>query len=93
MNNNELLLDKEEQDWLESVENDEWQTTGNLHEIEKKFKSAIVNHRKRKTISVSFDINDLYKIKRLSAENGFTPQTIINALVHNYVNGKISLQL
>lgn len=94
MNVKDLKLDIEEKAWLESVENGEWQSTGDVEEVENKFKKAILAYRNQKQkVCVSLNTNDLYKIKRMSTENGFTIDTLINALVHNYVNGKISLQL
>jgi len=94
MNDIELTLDNQEKDWLESAENEEWHSTGNLNEVEDKFRNAISTFRnKRQKINVSLPINDLYKIKSMGTKNGLTAEELINILVNNYVSGKISLQL
>jgi predicted DNA binding CopG/RHH family protein len=94
MNDIELKLDSEEKDYLEGAENGQWLSTENLDQVEDKFKKAISIYRNNKQkITISLPTNDLYKIKHLGTKNGLTAEQLINALIHNYVSGKISIQL
>jgi predicted DNA binding CopG/RHH family protein len=46
---------------------------------------------KNKRISILVNERDLFELKAKALETGFSYQTLITALIHNYVTGKISL--
>jgi len=56
-------LDEFELDILNSVENGEWESKGNLAKRTQELQS-IVKHQKKKAISIRISENDLYELKR-----------------------------
>ena len=62
-------LDEFEQDILASVENDEWQSKGNIQERLAELQ-GFLKHEKKKAVSIRLSENDLYELKRKSLENG-----------------------
>ena len=88
-NNN---LDTFEQDILDSVENDEWQSKGNMQERLAELQ-GFLKHEKKKAVSIRLSENDLYELKRKSLENGVPYQNIIQILVHQYTSNKIHLDM
>ena len=85
-------LDEYEQDILESVENDEWHSIGDLQQRTLELQSYI-KHEKKKAVSIRLPENDLYELKRKSLENGVPYQNIIQMLVHQYTSNKIHLDV
>jgi len=85
-------LDKFEQNILDSVENDEWHSKGNIQERLAELQSFL-KHEKKKAVSVRLSENDLYELKRKSLENGVPYQNIIQMLVHQYTSNKIHLDI
>jgi predicted DNA binding CopG/RHH family protein len=90
MNNNNL--DDFEQDLLDSVENDEWQSKGDISTRLIDLQSFLKNEKK-KAVSIRLSENDLYELKRKSLENGVPYQNIIQILVHQYTSNKIHLDM
>ena len=87
-----LNLDDFEQDILDSVENDEWQSKGDLKTRLAELQGFLKNEKK-KAISIRLSENDLYELKRKSLENGVPYQNIIQMLVHQYTSNKIHLDI
>ncbi len=85
-------LDAFEQDILNSVENDEWLSKGNIKERLSELQSYL-KHEKKKAVSIRLSENDLYELKRKSLENGVPYQNIIQMLVHQYTTNKIHLDV
>jgi predicted DNA binding CopG/RHH family protein len=87
-----LNFDSFEQDILDSVENDEWLSKGNIQErlIELQ---GFLKHEKKKSVSIRLSENDLYELKRKGLENGVPYQNIIQMLVHQYTSNKIHLDV
>ncbi len=88
----EYKLDEYEQSILESVENDEWHSIGDLQQRTLELQSYI-KHEKKKAVSIRLPENDLYELKRKSLENGVPYQNIIQMLVHQYTSNKIHLDV
>ncbi|MFC1596152.1 CopG family antitoxin [Candidatus Margulisiibacteriota bacterium] len=87
-----LKLDKEEQILLESFENGEWQSSGNLESRREQLKRYVKHTIKsKKSISLRLPEGDLFEIKKKSLEVDIPYQTLIQILVHRYVQGKIKL--
>jgi len=85
-------LDSFEQDILNSVNNDEWQSKGNIQQRRKELQQFLKSEKK-KAISIRLPENDLYELKRKGLENGIPYQNIIQMLVHQYTENKIHLDL
>jgi len=85
-----LNLDGFEQDILDSVENNEWQSKADIKARLTELQGFLKNEKK-KAISIRLSENDLYELKRKSLENGVPYQNIIQILVHQYTSNKIHL--
>ncbi|RLA23967.1 MAG: antitoxin [Gammaproteobacteria bacterium] len=81
-------LDKFEQDILNSVDNGEWKSKGNIQQRRIELQNFLKNEKK-KAISIRLPENDLYELKRKGLENGIPYQNIIQMLVHQYTANKI----
>ncbi|WP_445366825.1 hypothetical protein ACH5Y9_16200 [Methylomonas sp. BW4-1] len=87
-----LNLDAFEQDILDSVENDEWRSKGNIQERLVELQDFL-KHEKKKSVSIRLSENDLYALKKKGLENGVPYQNIIQILVHQYTSNKIHLDV
>jgi len=83
-----MKLDEFEKEILESVENGEWISKGNIEERKKELKSYL---KKKKAISIRINENDIYEIKKKALENGVPYQTLIQILLHQYAQNRINL--
>ena len=85
---NEIKLDKEEEEILDSFERGEWQKVKNLKgEIEKHQEYARKTLKKDKRINIRLSTKDLEEIQALAAEHGIPYQTLISSILHRYVHG------
>jgi len=87
-----LNLDGFEQDILDSVENNEWQSKGDINTRLIELQGFLKNEKK-KAVSIRLSENDLYELKKKSLENGVPYQNIIQILVHQYTSNKIHLDV
>ena len=85
-----ITLDDYETDILQSVENDEWKSRGNIDERMKELQSYVKN-QKKKAISIRVSENDIYELKKKALENGVPYQNIIQMLIHQFASNKIHL--
>jgi len=85
-------LDDFEKDILESVENNEWESKGNLNERTKELQSYLQN-QKKKAISIRISENDLYELKKKALENAIPYQNLIQMLIHQYATDKIKVSV
>ncbi len=85
-------LDDFEKDILESVENNEWQSKGNLNDRTKELQSYLRN-QKKKAISIRISENDLYELKKKALENAIPYQNLIQMLIHQYATDKIKVSV
>ena len=85
-----ITLDYYETDILQSVENDEWKSRGNIDERMKELQSYVKN-QKKKAISIRISENDIYELKKKALENGVPYQNIIQMLIHQFASNKIHL--
>ncbi len=86
------MLDKFEQDILKSVENEEWQSKGDINTRLKELQDYIKN-QKKKAISIRISENDIYELKKRALENAVPYQNLIQILIHQYASNKIDLKL
>ena len=83
------ITDKEERELIESSERGEWVPVGNIEE-QREFWKAVAKATldgKRQRISISIPERDLARLKTKAAEQGMPYQTLINSILHKYVEG------
>jgi len=85
-------LDEYETDLLQSVENGEWQSRGNIDERMKELQ-AYVKNQKKKAISIRVSENDIYELKKKALESGVPYQNIIQMLIHQFASNKIQMSI
>lgn len=88
----QLRLDEYEHELLESVENGEWKSKGNIDERLKSLQSYIKNQNK-KAISIRISENDIYELKKKALENSIPYQNLIQMLIHQFATNKIKLSV
>jgi predicted DNA binding CopG/RHH family protein len=87
-----INLDEYETDILQSVENGEWQSRGNIDERMKELQSYVKN-QKKKAISIRVGENDIYELKKRALESGVPYQNIIQMLIHQFASNKIQMSI
>jgi len=87
-----LDLDEYETELLQSVENGEWQSRGNIDERMKELQSYVKN-QKKKAISIRVSENDIYELKKKALESGVPYQNIIQMLIHQFASNKIKMSI
>ena len=87
-----LVLDKDEQAVLNSVESGQWQSKSNqktrLAELQ-----YYIKNQKKKAISIRINENDISELKKRALENSIPYQNIIQILIHQFASNKIKLDL
>jgi predicted DNA binding CopG/RHH family protein len=83
------ITKEEERDLIESTERGEWVSVGNIEQQRAFWKEAARRtlDGKRKRISISIPERDLALLKTRAAEEGMPYQTLINSILHKYVEG------
>jgi len=87
-----IALDEYETDILQSVENGEWQSRGNIDKRMKELQSYVKN-QKKKAISIRVGENDIYELKKKALESGVPYQNIIQMLIHQFASNKIQISI
>jgi predicted DNA binding CopG/RHH family protein len=87
-----INLDEYETDILQSVENGEWQSRGNIDNRMKELQSYVKN-QKKKAISIRVGENDIYELKKKALESGVPYQNIIQMLIHQFASNKIQINV
>jgi len=86
-------LDIEEQELLDSLENDEWESVANLKdEIKSHQEIARSTLRKDKRINIRLSANDLEALKTNAVELGLPYQTLVSSILHQYASGRLIQQ-
>jgi predicted DNA binding CopG/RHH family protein len=86
-------LTQEEQDFLDEFEAHTDELTPPTEEEKAAWKMVAENTIKKKNINMRATENDLEKLKARAADLGIGYQTIITALIRQYLSGKIRLEL
>ncbi|MDO8609979.1 MAG: CopG family antitoxin [bacterium] len=85
-------LDKYEKQLIKDIENDEFVEVPNQKEEIRRYTSYFRNMpKKEKRITLRVAKEDLEKIQAKAIETGIPYQTLINALIRQYNNGKLRL--
>ena len=87
-----INLDEYEADILQSVENEEWQSRGDIDKRIKELQSYVKN-QKKKAISIRISENDIYELKKKALESGIPYQNIIQMLIHQFASNKIQMRI
>ena len=87
-----INLDEYETNILQSVENNEWQSRGNIDNRIKELQSHVKN-QKKKAISIRVGENDIYELKKKALESGVPYQNIIQMLIHQFASNKIQISV
>lgn len=84
----DVKLDTEEQELLESFEQGEWKSVGNLKQEMKIAKEMAANTlRKNARITLRISSGDLVRLKQKAAYKGLPYQTFISSVLHEYAAG------
>ena len=96
MSKHNFIYDNEELALLDEIENGEWQDAPLSDKEKKEYAQSAAYikslHEKRQT-TIRFAVSDLAIIKARAKELGIGYQNLIQALVHNYAQGKSELRL
>jgi predicted DNA binding CopG/RHH family protein len=83
-----VILDSEEQAFLESVERSEWTTVVNAEEEKALAGEAAANYlRKDARVNIRISSSDLLRLKQKAAYKGLPYQTLIASVLHEYAAG------
>jgi len=96
MKKNKIVLDSDELELLEKLDNDIY-IDKPLSELELKSYQQDAKYTKslqeKKQTTIRFSVQDLAIVKSKAKEMGIGYQNLIQALVHNYANGKVNLHV
>jgi predicted DNA binding CopG/RHH family protein len=87
-----MKLDDFEKNILQSVENEEWQSKGDIEDRKKVLQDYLKN-QKKKAVSIRISENDLYELKKKAVENAIPYQNLIQMLIHQYATDKIKISV
>ena len=89
-----MKFDKEEQDILDNISKDKFETVANFDEELEFLQTASKSYTKKdQKISVRLTETDLTKIKSKGVELSIPYQTLISSLIHQFVNNRIEIRL
>lgn len=84
------LLDNEENELLQSLESDKWESVDDLQNKIMLHKEVAKNTlRKDKRINIRLSSNDLESLKTNAVEMGLPYQTLVSSVLHQYVTGRL----
>ena len=93
---NDMILDKEELELLNELEGESFVDIP-LTKSEKENYTSYAKYTKslqeKKQTTIRFSVSDLAIVKSKAKEIGIGYQNLIQALVHNYAEGKIKLEI
>jgi len=83
-------LDIQEQELLDSLESEEWESVPNLEDEIKLHQEIAKNTlRKDKRINIRLSANDLEALKTQAVELGLPYQTLVSSILHQYASGRL----
>ena len=88
------LLDDDENELLQSLESEGWESVDNLkNEITQHQEVAKNTLRKDKRINIRLSSNDLESLKTNAVEMGLPYQTLVSSILHQYVTGRLTQRI
>ena len=91
-----IKLDREEQELEQLLLRGEYKSVKDLKKSVVVFKQAVKDYRllqKSKPITIRVNQEDLFKVKSKAKKSRIPYQTLLSALIHQYVEGKTRLEL
>ena len=89
--NKQKYLDREEQKLMESLEDDNWKSTGDLESWKNILSKTATNTlTKDQRMNIRITKNDLDGIKQKAMEEGIPYQTLVSSIIHKYVTGRLT---
>jgi len=89
--NKQKYLDREEQKLMESLEDDNWKSTGDLESWKNILSKTATNTlTKDQRMNIRITKNDLDGIKQKAVEEGIPYQTLVSSIIHKYVTGRLT---
>jgi len=83
-----MKFDKEERDYIDSIEKGEWHSISDLQkEIEKSKKIARITLTKDQRMNIRISKKDLDALKVKAIEEGIPYQTLVSRIIHKYLSG------
>lgn len=83
-------FDKEEQELMKSIENEEWVSVNNLDaEIKKAREIARATFIKSERMNIRISPKDLNGLKVKALEEGIPYQTLVSSIIHKYLSGRL----
>ncbi len=93
MRKDAFLYDEEERKLMEEIEKGEWVDAPLDKESYAESAAYTKALQEKRQTTIRFSVSDLAIVKARAKEMGVGYQNIIQALVHNYAKGKITLEL
>ena len=91
MKNQEIIYDDEELEILDYMENGNPQSVPDKEIIIKNLTQSVrAKLNKKKPVSLRIAETDLEKLKIEASQNGIPYQTLINSILHRYLNGTLA---
>lgn len=93
---NAIKLDREEQELEQILLRGEYKNVKDLKKSVVTFKQAVKKYRllqKSKPITIRVNQEDLFKVKSKAKMSRIPYQTLLSALIHQFVEGKTKLEL
>jgi len=85
-----MKLEKDEQEIVDYIEQNDPKSIPNLQERVAELKNVVhQSTTKKKQINIRVLESDLEKLKSKALEEGIPYQTLLNSIVHKYVNGTL----
>jgi len=85
-----IELDTEEQDLLDSYERDEWHSIGMLSKKLQEYQSyATLAFETNGLVSIVLSKEDLKRVQQKASEAGISYQTLITNIIHQFVSGNL----
>lgn len=83
-------FDKDEKELMESLENEDWLSIGDLEaEIAKAQEAAEVTITKSERMNIRISPRDLKRLKVRALEEGMPYQTLVSSILHKYLSGRL----
>jgi predicted DNA binding CopG/RHH family protein len=81
---------KEEQELIDSIERDEWQSAADIDSIKAELEKAAASTAiKDRRINIRISKRDVEALKTKAMEEGIPYQTLVTSILHKYVTGSL----
>lgn len=82
-----IILDREEQALLDSIETGEWQSKPNLAQRKKELQ-RYARHQQhvKKNFAVTLSVNDFERLKSVASKQGVDYHIVAENILHQYLN-------